>query len=136
MFHKIFYGLCPISLPYYVKIVEEADLAEYRLRTNIKPPDYLGAPVQSSLEAMRAESKPDYLSVKITVDDRVQVFLNSFFIRSSIKWNRLPLHLREISCPDEFKIGLTVHLWETMNVSEVFLDVEDMEEFGDLDGIT
>jgi len=36
----------------------------------------------------------------------------TFFYRTHIKWNDLPLCLREINCPDKFKVELNLHLWK------------------------
>ena len=100
-----------------------------RLRTTIKPPDYLGAPVQSNLEGLRAEAKIDHLSVILTIEVGVQVFQKSFFVRTSMLWNRLPLALRVIACPNSFKTGLTNHLWSTTDHIERFcLSNEDNVE--------
>ena len=39
-------------------------------------------------------------------------FNNSFFYRTHLAWNRLPLSLREIVCPGKFKVALLEHLWK------------------------
>ena len=41
-----------------------------------------------------------------------QGFNNSFFYRAHLMWNRLPLNLREIVCPGDFKEALLKHIWK------------------------
>ena len=127
LYHKIYYDLCPVNFPHYVQLTDNNDISNNRLRSTIKPPDYLGAPVQSNLEGLRAEAKPDHLSVKLGIEAQVQVFQQSFFVRTSILWNRLPLSLRVIACPNSFKAKLTDHLWSTTDHIERFFH-EDNED--------
>ena len=39
-------------------------------------------------------------------------FSNSYFYRAHLSWNKLPLVIREIVCPGEFKVELLKYLWE------------------------
>ena len=41
-----------------------------------------------------------------------KIFENSFFYRTHLLWNRLPLGLRETDCPHKFKICVTKYLWQ------------------------
>ena len=61
----------------------------------------------------------DRLKVKCTVQPRVNAFKNSFFYRSHQEWNKLPLKLRTIEDPDNFKQELEQHLWV---IAESMLD--------------
>ena len=54
----------------------------------------------------------DRLKVKCTISPRVNAFKNSFFYRSHLEWNNLPLDLRQIDKPDLFKSRLEKHLWQ------------------------
>ena len=109
-FHKIFYNLCTVSFPKYLRSVEQSDLDNCNLRKEIFPPDYLGAPVKNTLGELRT-NKLDLWSIKCTITIHKLVFENSFFIRSSFSWNRLPLHLRKISDHNTFKSSITDHMW-------------------------
>ena len=117
LFHKIFYQISIVSFPHYIKLADIDDIENDRLRPNIRPPNYLGAPVQSNLKEMRAEAKVDHLSVKLSIDFKVKVFENSFFVRAAMLWNRLPMSLRNNNCPVGFKTDLTNHLWSTTDQS-------------------
>ena len=66
LFHKIFYKKCNIDLPeYYVKYSDED---RKRLRSSIKPPDYLGGNKQTiNLEELR-KAKFNELSLKCTLN--------------------------------------------------------------------
>ena len=39
-------------------------------------------------------------------------FNNSYFYRTHLMWNRLPLSLREITRPSLFKVKLIEHIWK------------------------
>ena len=110
-FHQIFYQLCTVSFPDYLKLVDHSDLNDDRLRKKVAPPNYLGAPVQSTLQELRA-SKLDELSMKCIFKGSLKnVFENSFFVRTYSKWNKLPHSLRSVSSPDEFKTNLVEIMW-------------------------
>ena len=55
-----------------------------------------------------------------------KVFGNSFFYRSHLLWNRLPLGIREIIKPTLFKSNVVKYLWE-VGFSEVIEGYEDQE---------
>ena len=42
----------------------------------------------------------------------------SFFYRTHLLWNSLPLEIRQISCPSSFKSHLTKHFWSILSDSE------------------
>ena len=93
--------------------VQQSDLDECKLRKQIKPPDYLGAPIGNTLGELRSK-KLDLLSMKCTLENNKKpkvVFENSYFFRSCYLWNRLPLDLRETVCLESFKINLEKHMW-------------------------
>ena len=54
----------------------------------------------------------DRLKLKCTISPRVNAFKNSFFYRSYLEWNLLPLDLRQIDKPEPFKSRLVKHLWQ------------------------
>jgi len=91
--HKVIYGLKPVSLPSYLTFFE----GQSRLRS----------------------SHLDSLSLVSSLQPRTNLYstrtsshlAKTFFYRTHIKWNDLPLCLREINCPDKFKVELNVHLW-------------------------
>ena len=44
------------------------------------------------------------------------IFGNSYFYRTHLKWNELPIALREITSQSTFKTHLIKHLWGTLDI--------------------
>ena len=66
----------------------------------------------------------DELSLVSSITPKRNVGLSkSFFYRAHLEWNRLPLSLREISRPSNFKSELLRYLWKEIAASSV--SVED-----------
>ena len=86
---------------------------------NINPPFYsAGHVLEFNLEAKRAESKLDSLSFKITIDIRINVFKESFFVRAAKQWNKLPFIIRRIACSNGFKASLMSHFWLKCDIAD------------------
>ena len=49
--------------------------------------------------------------MKCELNAQKNVFSNSFFVRTYMLWNRLPLSLRVFTCSSQFKEPLIEHLW-------------------------
>ena len=94
MFHKNFYNLSVVKLPYFIVTYD---------RTNAD-----GTMFQRQT---RNFNDSDRLKVKCTIHPRVNAFKNSFFYRVHLQWNELPLDLRMLGDPDNFKGRLEQHLW-------------------------
>ena len=60
----------------------------------------------------RTFNNSDRLKLKCTITPRVNAFKNSFFYRSHLEWNMLPLDLRLIEKSELFKSRLEKHLWQ------------------------
>ena len=60
-----------------------------------------------------------------------KIFANSYFYRTHIQWNNLPLEIKIIENYDEFKIKLERHLWEYIIEDEECDDQEFMGVPGD-----
>ena len=97
MFHSIAYGFSCVKLPVYIKRFESS-----RLRTTHL--DHLC--FSSSIIPQNLMSSRNFESVS------KQGFNSSFFYRAHLMWNNLPLKLREIVCPGEFKTALLEYLWK------------------------
>lgn len=94
MFHKIFYRLSVVRLPDFLVTYDRTNSDEtYFIRQT------------------RNFNDGDRLKVKCTIQPRVNVFKNSFFYRSHLQWNMLPLELRIIDKSETFKCRLEQHLW-------------------------
>ena len=87
LFHKIVHELVNIKLPHYMRQITPDDLT--RLRSDHR----------------------DTTQIICEVEERLDVFKNSFFNRSYIYWNTLPLNLRQKQDVDEFQKGLKEYLW-------------------------
>ncbi len=96
-FHKILYELIPIKLPEYLVFFS----GKSRLRS----------------------SHLDSLSIvnQLNTDNINPTYLNkSFFFRTYLTWNNLPLEIRQIVNPSTFKKEVTKHMWKLilMDISE------------------
>ena len=121
LFHDIVYNTSTIHLPDYIVQADNNDIAAHnnRLRQNINPPFYsAGHVLEFNLEAKRAESKLDSLSFKITIDIRINVFKESFFVRAAKQWNKLPFIIRRIACSNGFKASLMSHFWLKCDIAD------------------
>jgi len=102
LFHKIFYDNSFIKMPNYITHVTVEDIQ--RLRS----------------------SRLDRLSLKCTLLPRVQVFIDSFFHRTYLSWNRLPLSVRMLTDSTSFHNELEALLWRDLLES---LDSDDNENY-------
>ena len=109
LFHKVYYNICPLSFPSYISYSNAESTTYYSLRTSTYPPDYLGSSLPS--QQARLNYGPDTMSVDITIDIRLQLFARSFYVRTALAWNRLPLNIRSIKSTTGFKIAVATHLW-------------------------
>ena len=95
-FHRIIYSLIPVNLPNYLSLFS----GTRRTRST----HYDSLSIISSIHP----------SVSNKSTRTSNQFANSFFYRTHLSWNRLPLAIREIECPLMFKSKLKVHLWQTL----------------------
>ena len=95
MFHKIFYNMSVVQLPGYLVTQDRTntDVTYFQRQT-------------------RTFNNSDRLKLKCTITPRVNAFKNSFFYRSHLEWNMLPLDLRLIEKSELFKSRLEKHLWQ------------------------
>ena len=91
LFHKIVYNDICIKMPDYIVL---NNINEYG---------------RSSRSA--ADNNSDFLQYKSIERAKIAAFSNSFFYRSVIEWNKLPLNIREITSHDIFRVKLKSHLW-------------------------
>ena len=112
IFHKIFYNNYFVKLPSYFRPCNTEDRS--RLRSNVVPPNYFGSQMSTlDLSSMRALSS-DNLSLKCTVEPRAPAFKNSFFYRTHMLWNFLPITIRQETNQPKFKKLLILHLWDVL----------------------
>ena len=55
-----------------------------------------------------------------------KIFENSFFYRTHLLWNRLPIAIRIISKPSPFKVSVIKFLWQE-GFSEIIEDYDDQD---------
>ena len=110
--HLIVHGFSCVQLPAYLKFYSGST----RLRS----------------------SHLDHLSLVSDVNPRgnsqpnsQRGFANSFFYRSHLMWNRLPLALRETIRPSQFKIKLLQYIWSEQVFNSDRMDTENIPELDD-----
>ena len=96
MFHSIIYGFSCVKLPDYIQPFQGSRLRNCHLDSKC----YV-----STIQPPIKSSKKDYVCTPRGV------LYKSFFYRVHLLWNNLPLSLREVIRPSEFKIKLLEHLW-------------------------
>ena len=92
--HSIIHGFSCVALPDYLKFYSGST----RLRSTHL--DHLSLISDITLSGSSSNSR--------------RGFANSFFFRSYLMWNRLPLTLREITRPGLFKIELIKYIWKDL----------------------
>ncbi len=104
LFHKIVYGLIPVTLPDYLTFFN----GNSRLRS----------------------SHLDHLSLECSLLPRStsssSLLDKSFFYRTHTAWNSLPLEIREISSTKTFKSNLETYEWKALLESET----SNCDDFG------
>ena len=95
IFHKIFYNLSVVLLPDFLVTYDRTNNDETYFQRQT-----------------RNFNINDRLKIKCTISPRVNAFKNSFFYRSHLEWNMLPLDLRQIENPELFKPRLEKYLWQ------------------------
>ena len=108
-FHKIFYDLCPVQFPTYLKPYTGSALRFSHLDSLSIVSDVIPKINASSISAF-------------------QPFSNTFFYRTHSLWNNIPFEIREIKCPLKFKRKVTDILWS--KAYEHFND--DMDDSSDI----
>ena len=102
LFHKIVNNLIPIKLPSYLHFFTGHD-RERRLRSSHLDKLSLVSDIKPKIQALYSKNSVNGAECKI--------FENSFFYRSHLTWNNLPLKLREVMAPGIFRHKLREHLW-------------------------
>ena len=97
LFHKIFYQLICIPMPDYIQriSVESLNTTTTRLYAT-------------------ARELSDNLLLKCTTIPKKAAFINSFFYRSHLEWNKLDFSLRQVTEPETFKAHLKMHIWANL----------------------
>ena len=91
LFHKIVNGVCTQELPNYLQL-------------------YKGS---TRLRSCHHDSL-SYVTTLVQTQCNSSLLKKSFFYRTHLLWNKLPLEIRDHSCPDIFKAKLKDHLWSEM----------------------
>ena len=91
LFHKIINNNICIPMPHYLRLVTLDEIRNGLRYTHLDP-----------------------LCFKHELGPCKQVFNNSFFPRTYMAWNRLPLEIKMIEKYDTFQINLKQHLWVTL----------------------
>ena len=100
LFHKVVNNIIPIKLPSYLNFFTGQGR---RLRSCHLDHLSFVSDIQPKIHAKYSKNSVNGTECKI--------FENSFFYRSHLAWNKLPLKLREIIEPGNFRHKLREHLW-------------------------
>jgi len=100
-FHKVLNKLIPVTLPHY--------LSFYRGSSRLRQCHYDNHSIISSII-------PKTSQLATTSNNPLN---RSFFYRTHILWNTLPLTLRQITCPSSFKNALIRNFWESLLSSDL-----------------
>ena len=114
MFHNIFHGHSVVKFPQYLVAVTDAD--RNRLRSNIRPPEWLNHFSTSDVPDLASSRgrQLDKTSFKCAIEAKSVSFKNNFFFRTHTIWNDLPVPLRETVESNTFQNELKQHMWEKM----------------------
>jgi ribonuclease P/MRP protein subunit RPP40 len=96
LLHKIINCLVPLSLPPYLTFFS----GKSRMRFCKLDKLSVVSTVIPTTKASKATSS--------------NTFASSFFYRSHLLWNELPLDIRAVTCPVKFKADLKSYLWKTL----------------------
>ena len=75
-------------------------------------PDYIKPFTGSRLRSTHLDSKSFVSSILPKNSVSKRGFINSYFYRAHLAWNKLPLTLKEIVSPDVFKVNLLEYIWK------------------------
>ena len=93
LFYKIINKLVNIDLPKYVIRIEPHMIKQVTRDTN------------------ESAKSIDKLKYKCCIAPKVDSFKKSYFYRTVVQWNLLPLNVRTIENIDKFEIDLKEHMW-------------------------
>ena len=101
-FHSVFYGLSCVTLPDYLEPFSGSRLRTCHmdrlcLVSKILPKNLI------SVNSSQFSNEPS-----------TRGFSGAYFYRAHLGWNRLPIALKEISCPSEFKVQLLHFIWQDL----------------------
>ena len=110
IFHSIVNGFSCVKLPEYIKPFDGTRLRNSHLDHKC---------FRSSILPQRLLSNRHFENVSN------QGFSNSYHYRTHLKWNTLPLSLREIVCPGTFRKELLAHIWKVDVMAQYQSCLED-----------
>ena len=117
LFHRIIYKLTPIELPNYLSFFESTRLRNSHF-DSLSLISSLSPKVNVNPGAHRnGRNYRNSDSINITSS---RLVTNSFFYRTHLLWNRLPLEIRQTESPSIFKTSLVQHMWHV--ASEALID--------------
>ena len=114
MFHNIFHEHSVVKFPGYLLPITADDRS--RLRSNIRPPEFLGQSSSSELPDFQSSRNRqlDNSSFKCAIEGKSKSFKAGFFFRTHTIWNDLTVSLREIIENSAFQVKLKEYMWEKM----------------------
>ena len=95
LFHKIVYKIIPVNIPNYLNPFT----GQSRLRS-------------SHLDEL------SFVSSLIPRNSSTTILEKSFFYRTHMTWNSIPLEIRKVTSMSEFRAKMETHLWDLLLKSE------------------
>ena len=109
-FHKIIYGLIPVELPSYLGFSQGSRLRSSHLNNH--------SLISSITPKISSRNNNDIISnSNVSCISSFRAFENSYFYRTHLKWNKLPLEVKEISSHTIFKNKLETLFWKDIQAS-------------------
>ena len=110
LFHKIVYKQVNIDMPsYLVRLSPESVRAPRNQPIGSEP-----RTLTSDIHPDNIIKDNDCLHFKSKITPKVDAYKYSFFHRTHLEWNKLPIKLRNYQDPDGFKVLLTEHMWKIL----------------------
>ena len=111
-FFDIYYDRSVVKLPNYLTPIDDNDRG--RLRSNVRPPISYSQYTTHNMSDVGSIRNTRFgkLSLKCTIEAKTPAFKNSFFFRTHILWNNIPVEIRESTVKGEFQSKLKHHLWD------------------------
>jgi endonuclease/exonuclease/phosphatase family metal-dependent hydrolase len=105
-------------LPMKLKFIYNDLVLFYKIVNNIIPlelPDYITVCVPEGSRYTRRNAQIHELTDTSTYESSIvpciDAFRHSFYYRTMLRWNDLPIGIRQAECLTKFKTALQIHLW-------------------------
>ena len=109
LFHKIVNKSVKISMPPYISVITLESSRVSRNNTTLAPTGSI-----CDIDHSNVVESNDDLQYRCNILPRVDAFRFSFFYRTVLEWNKVPLKIRQITNTNSFSNILKQHLWKLL----------------------